>query len=529
MKQSLKKKDSLLFAPLSNVGAVSFDKDAVYIDIGRANYTKKENLALGKEEEDSNDSDSEDVRECDADEPAGLLKSLQDVKSGVDEKMERATLRIFKGSKPVRAGSDDSSDDEESDENVDGKSNFDIEKLTRPFRPRNSSSDSDGDDGSDDEEDIILSNDSSGSDDDEDLNSWDDESIELDASSSGNHAVSSWKNNLAKRAAQSFLGRESSTVNLQELIYGSARKAMVVSDDVEGQQNLDEGDSDDSDDEFFKVRGKGGAKSSTDSTSEDTLREASMLGEEDSSRVLFDGDDSFNISPWLEEGDDCLIESIRDKFVTGKWENSGTEPDEVYGDFEDFETGEKFGSHQEASLDGDDEDEDRLAAMTDDEIRAYHAEKKASQKSIFDEKFDEEKKMLGGAIGENDESAEKDYMESLQREKEARLRRNEDEFGEEGERARLAHEGFRQGLYCRIRIDNIPANFMSSFDPHMPLVLGGLTPQETNLGLIRCRFKKHRWHKRILKCNDPLVFSMGWRRFQSVPVFSTEDENGRHR
>mmetsp|Transcript_9528 Transcript_9528/g.17318 ORF Transcript_9528/g.17318 Transcript_9528/m.17318 type:complete len:1164 (+) Transcript_9528:3-3494(+) len=528
-KKSLKKKDSLLFAPLSNVGAVSFDKDAVYIDIGHANYTKKENLALEKEEEDSNDSDSEDEREYDADEPAGLLRSLQDVKSGLNEKIEQATLRIFKGSKPVRAGSDDSSDDEESDVNVDGKSNFDTEKLTRPFRPRNSSPDSDRDNGSDDEEDITLSNDSSDSDDDEDSNSSDDESIELDASSSSNHAMSSWKNNLAERAAQSFLSRESSTVNLQELIYGSARKAMVVSDDIEGQQNLDEGDSDDSDDDFFKVRGKVGAKSSTDSTSEDTLREPSMLGEEDSSRVLFDGDDSFNISPWLEEGDDGLIESIRDKFVTGKWENSGTEPDEVYGDFEDFETGDKFGSHQEASLDGDDEEEHRLAAMTDDEIRAYHAEKKASQKSIFDEKFDEEKKMLGGAIGENDESAEKDYMESLQREKEARLRRNEDEFGEEGERARLAHEGFRQGLYCRIRIDYIPANFMSSFDPHMPLVLGGLTPQETNHGLIRCRFKKHRWHKRILKCNDPLVFSMGWRRFQSVPVFSTEDENGRHR
>ena len=42
--QSLSKKDSLLFAPLSNVGAVSFDEDAVYIDIGRVNYTKKENL-----------------------------------------------------------------------------------------------------------------------------------------------------------------------------------------------------------------------------------------------------------------------------------------------------------------------------------------------------------------------------------------------------------------------------------------------------------------------------------------------------
>lgn len=352
LKQSLKKKDSLLFAPLSNVGAVSFDKDAVYIDIGRANYTKKENLALGKEDEDLNDSDSEDEREYNADEPAGLLKSLQDIKSGVDEKMEQSTLRIFKGSKAVRAGSDDSSDDEESDANEgmkDGKSNFDVEKLTRPFRPRSSGSGSESENGSDDdEEDSILSDNSSGSDDDDDSNSSDDESIDFNDSSSRNDAVSSWKNNLAERAAQSFVGRESSTVNLQELIYGSARNAMVVSDDVGGKKSLDEGDSDDSDDEFFKIRRNGGAKSSIDSNPEDTLLETSMLGEEDSSRVFFEGDDSFDISPWLEEGEDCLIESIRDKFVTGKWENSGTEPDEVYGDFEDFETGEKFGSQPEA-------------------------------------------------------------------------------------------------------------------------------------------------------------------------------------
>ena len=282
LKQSLKKKDSLLFAPLSNVGAVSFDKDAVYIDIGRANYTKKENLALGKEDEDLNDSDSEDEREYNADEPAGLLKSLQDIKSGVDEKMEQSTLRIFKGSKAVRAGSDDSSDDEESDVNEgmkDGKSNFDVEKLTRPFRPRNSGSGSESENGSDDdEEDSISSDNSSDSDDDDDSNSSDDESIDFNDSSSRNDAVSSWKNNLAERAAQSFVGRESSTVNLQELIYGSARNAMVVSDDVGGQKSLDEGDSDDSDDEFFKIRGKGGAKSSTDSNLEDTLVKRACLG-----------------------------------------------------------------------------------------------------------------------------------------------------------------------------------------------------------------------------------------------------------
>merc|ERR1712100_290050 len=57
-----KKKDSLLFAPLSNVGAVSFDKDAVYIDIGNAHYTKKTDIA-------DNDEDMEEP-EYEPDEPA---------------------------------------------------------------------------------------------------------------------------------------------------------------------------------------------------------------------------------------------------------------------------------------------------------------------------------------------------------------------------------------------------------------------------------------------------------------------------
>lgn len=39
-RKTLNKKETKLFAPLSNVGAVSFDKDAIYIDIGRVNYTK---------------------------------------------------------------------------------------------------------------------------------------------------------------------------------------------------------------------------------------------------------------------------------------------------------------------------------------------------------------------------------------------------------------------------------------------------------------------------------------------------------
>lgn len=61
------------------------------------------------------------------------------------------------------------------------------------------------------------------------------------------------------------------------------------------------------------------------------------------------------------------------------------------------------------------------------------------------------------------------------------------------------------------------------------MVLGGLSAQEQGTGLIQARVKRHRWAKRVLKSNDPLIFSIGWRRFQSLPVYSIEDQNGRAR
>ena len=557
---SLKKKDSLIFAPMSNVGMVSFDNDAVYIDIGRVNYTKKENLALNDrkkgEEMDEEDQgpDSDDEEEApDLQSPAGLLKSMQDIDEGVDEMIDKSSLRIFKGSKAVKGSlRDDSSSSEDEDDEDQGDSFFggqpkqdddtddtdesegesDAEEeimdrsssnapteLSRRKVDFRSFDQSDESDSSDSENEI------SGDEQEADSDSGDDEEV---SRSEAEFQGQGWKSNIAERARTSYLERQSASVNLQELVYGRTSTAVVSED---GEENNEEEDESSDDDEFFKLKKVTNSKRGSQ-TSNSGSELTSLLNENDSSRAASNGfASSFDVTPWLEEGEDCLLESIRDKFVTGKWnkdvDGDGDDDEENFGEFEDLETGEKFGNPEADPESSDEASDGETEGMTDEERRQYLADKKASKKGDFDNEYDESKKQKVTEGNKND--AENEYLEALKREKEARLARNEEEFGAEGERSRIRHEGYRQGMYVRVRIDSVPASFLSSFDPKMPLVLGGLTPQETNLGLTRCRIKKHRWHKKILKCKDPLIFSIGWRRFQSVPIFSTEDQNGRLR
>lgn len=90
-------------------------------------------------------------------------------------------------------------------------------------------------------------------------------------------------------------------------------------------------------------------------------------------------------------------------------------------------------------------------------------------------------------------------------------------------------EGHRPGDYVRLRFRGLPCELVRHFDPRSPVLVGGLGGGEEGVGCQQVRLKRHRWFPRILKNRDPLVVSVGWRRYQALPVYGMQDNNGRHR
>ena len=209
--------------------------------------------------------------------------------------------------------------------------------------------------------------------------------------------------------------------------------------------------------------------------------------------------------------DEELLNSIRNLFITG---TSAAEPAEgVDANGEPYEEMDEDGFGEDED-EGEEEGEEGAQPAKD---AAALAAKKAELKRKFDEQYDEP-------------DAEKADFYTEAKDAMARQQQlNRAEFEGVDPEARALLEGHRPGSYVRLELAGVPAEMVEHFDPTYPLVVGGLLPAEERFGYVQVRIKRHRWFARTLKTNDPLVFSLGWRRFQTVPIYSLDDHSIRMR
>ncbi|KAK5617982.1 Glycoside hydrolase 2 (Mannanase, beta-galactosidase) [Crenichthys baileyi] len=299
-----------------------------------------------------------------------------------------------------------------------------------------------------------------------------------------------WKEGLQQKAAEAFLRQQEAAPNLRKLVYGSVVEVQESEEEEEELGGL------------FRV-------------SRPQKSKKVQANAPDCSRFKPDTCHNWDVEE--------MLDSIRDCFVTGKWEEGQDaatllrQDEELYGDFEDLETGEVHMSQTENAEDHDDDGEEEIQVKMDDE--EVQKNKRLEKKRRLKERFD----------AEYDDDDDATYFDDLKEEMQKQAELNRAAFQDMDDESRVQYEGFRPGMYIRVEICSLPCEFVKNFDPHYPIILGGLGSSEGNIGFLQMRLKKHRWYDRILKTKDPLIFSLGWRRFQTIPLYHIEDHNGRHR
>ena len=128
------------------------------------------------------------------------------------------------------------------------------------------------------------------------------------------------------------------------------------------------------------------------------------------------------------------------------------------------------------------------------------------------------------------QQTQSDYFKELQQQTEQQDLINRGEFDQLDTLQSVKYIGYPPGTYIRILIQSIPCEFLTTTQPNTPVIVGSLTAQELDTSrYIHARVKQHRWHKRVLKTRDPIIVSLGWRRFQTLPVYYIEEHNKRKR
>lgn len=515
-RKRLDDKQKLIYAPMSDVGGLLMDKDAVYIDIGKngesASFIPGQEKGEGEK----------------------MMTGLQSVDRSLGEKFENVGLQLFSNSTELRAveddddieGSEDNDSNTESEANDQGRS-----QLRRPKIYGKSIQEAD------DNIDGLLTDEEN--EDNEDVDPP--EMVEIDFENGNKEKLpietdsefelsddEGWE-----RATASKLQGTTNTRrkwDIGKLIYMDNITATDVIKRWNGDtdDSGDESNIEDDEDDFFKAKSDIKAKNSV--TYEEDLER--FVPYFDTLKNLMDKWSTIDLiknrfigRPKLPEGD-----------LTGEVDYDGE--DELYGDFEDLEENDEnldknndddegAQDNAEDEADSDDSfanfDEEEKKDLTQDEEREINAAKKEKLRLQFE--MEE-----GDNFDEADPENEYDTWYELQKAKMAKqLEINNAEFEAMTAEERQKIEGYKAGSYVRIVFEHIPMEFVENFNSKFPVVVGGLLPTELRFGVINARVRRHRWHKKILKTNDPLVLSLGWRRFQTLPVYTTSDSRTRLR
>ncbi|XP_023311232.1 ribosome biogenesis protein BMS1 homolog [Anoplophora glabripennis] len=321
-----------------------------------------------------------------------------------------------------------------------------------------------------------------------------------------------WKENLAQKAKDSFVNRQNTNHNIMKLVYGvfDSKHNFVT------QESESSSDDEDNIGGLFKKASRDQEKLKLNKDSMNLTESSLMLPWGASTR------------DWLDTENKALIANC---FVTGKWKESEDAAEllklddtedlsdvnsEIFGDFEDLETGQKFETSKLKTDQKQAEKRKREDSEKDEEAdKQALVEKKRKLKEKFDAEYDNTEKTS--------------YYDDLKMTAEKQAQLNKTVFDSMPDEVRVQIEGFRAGMYVRIEFENVPAEFITNFDPTYPLVIGALNMGEENIGYVNVRIKKHRWYNKILKTNDPLIISLGWRRFQTIPLYSKLEDDLKYR
>ncbi|RHW68491.1 AARP2CN (NUC121) domain protein [Trypanosoma brucei equiperdum] len=182
-----------------------------------------------------------------------------------------------------------------------------------------------------------------------------------------------------------------------------------------------------------------------------------------------------------------------------------------------------FSKKNDTADDHNDEMEETTAIvggkpLTEEQERLL--QKRMAKKKAFNELYD-----MGG------KNNTYSHYHEMTREVEAKKERLDTALQEVGHDItnKIKLVGHFSGLYVRFVLENVPVEFVQLFDPSVPIIAGGVNAGEDQFQVVHAKLKRHRWFPKILKAQDPLLLSMGWRRFQTQPILATEDPNGRMR